>query len=158
MKKWVENNVGLIKTIPKESLEKMRGIVLDGYLNGKTTTSIVKEIQRAYSVDRRHAQLLARNQIAKLNGLITQKQQEDAGVEEYTWSTSGDNRVRPSHVRLNGKRFRWDDPPVVDEKTGRRCHPGGDYECRCVALPVFNRNTVDLPMAGKVVVEMKLMT
>lgn len=158
MKKWVDDNVGLIKTIPQESLDRMREIVLNGYMEGETTTSIVKKIQRAYSTDRRHAQLLARDQIAKLNGQITQKQQEDAGVEEYIWSDSGDGRVRPSHKRLNGKRFRWDDPPVVDEKTGRRCHPGEDYECRCVALPVFNRRTVDLPMAGKVVVNMKLMT
>jgi SPP1 gp7 family putative phage head morphogenesis protein len=158
MRKWVEDNVGLIKTIPQESLGRMREIVLEGYMNGETTTSIVKKIQKAYSTDRRHAQLLARDQIAKLNGQITQKQQEDAGVDEYIWSDSGDGRVRPGHKRLNGKRFRWNDPPVVDEKTGRRCHPGEDYECRCVALPVFNRHTVDLPMAGKVVVDMKLMT
>lgn len=47
---------------------------------------------------------------------------------------------------LNHKRFRWDNPPVVDEKTGRRCHPGKDYQCRCCALPVFNIKTVDLPV------------
>ena len=113
---------------------------------GKTTTAIVKQIQRTYSVDRRRAQLLARDQIAKLNGDITQQQQQDAGVVEYVWSTSGDSRVRPSHAALNHKRFRWDDPPVVDEKTGRRCHPGKDYQCRCCALPVFNIKTVDLPV------------
>ena len=94
----------------------MRQIALEGYRNGETTTTIVKQIQRTYSVDRRHAQLLARDQIAKLNGDITQQQQQDAGVVEYVWSTSGDSRVRPSHAALNHKRFRWDDPPVVDEK------------------------------------------
>ena len=67
MRKWVEDNVGLIKTIPQESLGRMREIVLEGYMNGETTTSIVKKIQKAYSTDRRHAQLLARDQIAKLN-------------------------------------------------------------------------------------------
>ena len=103
-------------------------------------------LEQHYSVDRRHAKLLARDQIAKLNGDITQQQQQDAGVVEYVWSTSGDSRVRPSHAALNHKRFRWDDPPVVDEKTGRRCHPGKDYQCRCCALPVFNIKTVDLPV------------
>lgn len=146
MERWVEDNVALIKTIPQESLGRMRQIVLEGYRNGETTTAIVKQIQRTYSVDRRHAQLLARDQIAKLNGDITQQQQQDAGVVEYVWSTSGDSRVRPSHAALNHKRFRWDDPPVVDEKTGRRCHPGKDYQCRCCALPVFNIKTVDLPV------------
>ena len=108
--------MGLIKTIPQESLSRMREIVMDGYRNGETTTSIVRKIQRAYSVDRRHAQLLARDQIAKLNSNIAQQQQRDAGVEEYIWSDSGDGRVRPSHKKLNGKRFRWDDPPIVTPK------------------------------------------
>ena len=70
-------------------------------------------------------------------------------MEEYAWSESGDGRVRDSHKHLNKKRFRWSDPPIVDAKTGRRCHPGQDYQCRCVALPVFDIDTIDLPFAGK---------
>lgn len=149
MERWVEDNVGLIKTIPQETLGRMREIVMEGYRKGETTTSIVKKVQRAYGISRRHAQLIARDQVAKLNSNITQRQQRDAGVSEYIWSTSGDSRVRNSHKALNNKRFRWDDPPVVDERTGRRCHPGEDYQCRCVALPVFDRDTVDLPTAGR---------
>ena len=141
---WTQQNVGLIKTIPKESLDRMREIVMDGYRNGRTTTNIVKLIQKEYSTTRRHAQLLARDQIAKLNGDIAKQQQQDAGVEEYEWSDSRDERVRSRHAELNGKRFRWDNPPVVDERTGRRCHPGGDFQCRCVALPVFDIDTLDL--------------
>lgn len=141
---WTRQNVDRIKTLPHESLGRMRDIVLDGYRNGRTTTNIVKDILREYSMTRRHAQLIARDQIAKLNGEIAKKQQQDAGVEEYEWSDSRDERVRTRHHDLNGKRFRWDDPPVVDERTGRRCHPGGDYQCRCVALPVFDIDTLDL--------------
>lgn len=148
LNEWIDNNVDLIKTIPNDSLSEMRRLVLEGYRNGKATTTIVKEIQKVYSVNRRHAQLIARDQIAKLNSQICRMQQEDAGVTEYIWSTSGDQRVREGHRKLNGKRFRWDDPPVVDDKTGRRCHPGEDYQCRCVALAVFDFNTIDLPMSG----------
>ena len=57
--------------------------------------------------------------------------------------------MRDSHRHLNGKRFSWNDPPVVDARTGRRCHPGQDYQCRCVALPVFDLETLDLPIAEK---------
>lgn len=149
MKRWVDDNVDLIKSVPKDSLSKMKEIVTQGYMNGETTTSIVKKMQKAYGIDRRHAQLLARDQVAKLNGEITKQQQVDAGVQEYIWSTSGDSRVREGHARLNGKRFRWDDPPIVDPKTGRRAHPGEDYQCRCVALAVFEKETIDLPVAGK---------
>jgi len=149
MQTWVDKNVDLISTVPKDSLGKMKQIVTEGYMNGRTTTAIIKDIQQAYGVDKRRARLWARDQLAKLNGDLAKKQQQDAGVEEYIWSTSGDSRVRLGHSRLNRKRFRWNTPPVVDAKTGRRCHPGEDYECRCVALPVFDIDTIDIPFTEK---------
>lgn len=147
--KWVLDNVGLIKTIPEDTLDKMCDIVYDGFTRGKTTTRMVKEIQQTYGVSRRRAELIARDQTAKLNGQIQQAQQMDAGITEYIWYTCMDSRVRDRHRELHGKKFRWDDPPVVDEKSGRRCHPGQDYQCRCIARPVFNRSTLNLPVAGE---------
>lgn len=149
MEQWVDENVGLIVTIPQDTLGDMRRIVLEGYRNGMPTKSLVKEIQKAYNISLRHARLIARDQTAKLNSQICRKQQEDAGVTEYIWSTSEDERVRASHRRLNKKRFKWSDPPIVDEKKGRRCNPGEDYQCRCCALPVFDFDTVDLPIQGE---------
>lgn len=67
-----------------------------------------------------------------------------AGFSRYVWSTSQDERVRPTHGgtndhrSLHGREFAWDSPPVVDSATARRCHPGEDYgPCRCVARPVI---------------------
>lgn len=142
LQKWIDYNVSLIKTIPEETLDKMRDIVYDGFTNGKTTTRIVKEIQKAYGVSRRRAELIARDQTAKLNGQIQKAQQLDAGMTEYIWSTSGNERVRRSHKELNGKKFSWNDAPVNSD--GRKCHPGEDYQCRCIGRPVFNRN-INLP-------------
>lgn len=144
LKKWVEENVGLISSIPEDTLEKMKDIVYDGFTNGKTTTRMVKEIQRAYGISRRRAELIARDQTAKLNGQIQKTQQQDAGITEYVWSTTGDERVRRSHRELNGKKFSWDDPP--ENSDGRKCHPGQDFQCRCIGRPVFNRN-INLPVA-----------
>jgi SPP1 gp7 family putative phage head morphogenesis protein len=145
LKEWSVSNVNLVKTIPKETLTNMQNIVLEGYTAGKSNTTIGKEIQEAYGIDRRHAQFIARDQMAKLNADLTRAQQKDAGVEEYVWSTSGDRRVRDRHRELDGKRFKWGDPPIVDKRTGRRAAPGEDYNCRCVALPVFNLSELDLP-------------
>lgn len=141
---WVDYNVDLIKTIPEDTLDKMRDIVYDGFTKGKTTTRIVKEIQHTYGVSKRRAKLIARDQTAKLNGKIQQAQQQDAGITEYIWDTSGDERVRKSHRELNGKKFSWNDPPLNSD--GRRCHPGEDYQCRCIGRPVFNKNTISLPV------------
>ena len=147
--KWVDENVSLIKTIPSDTLGDMRGIVKDSFLSGKSMTKIMKDIQRRYSVGKSRARLIARDQVGKLNASVTEAQQRDAGIEEYYWCDCGDGRVRKSHKRLNGKKFRWDDPPVVDEKTGRRCHPGQDYQCRCRAKPVFKFGAFNAPVSGK---------
>lgn len=144
LQRWVDENVSLIKTIPEDTLDKMRDIIYDGFTEGKTTTRIIKEIQKAYGVGRRRAELIARDQTAKLNGQIQRHQQQDAGITEYIWYTVGDSRVRKSHRELNGKKFSWNDPPDVGK--GRKCHPGEDYQCRCIGRPVFNRKTLTLPM------------
>lgn len=160
IEKWVSDNVELIKTVPNQSLYKMKEMVYQNYMKGSTTTDIVKEIQRQYGMSKRHAKLIARDQTAKLNADITESQQRDAGISRYEWSDSHDERVRAgdkmgkgmidpmgnNHKRLNGHIFSWDDPPLVDRKRGRKCHPGKDYQCRCCALPVFDLDNLDLPM------------
>lgn len=149
MDRWVDENVSLIKSIPGDTLEDMRKIIKSGFLDGKSTTRIMKDIQHRYKVGKSRASLIARDQVGKLNAAVTEAQQRDAGIEEYYWCDCGDGRVRKSHKRLNGRKFRWDTPPVVDEKTGRRCHPGQDYQCRCRAKPVFKFGTFNAPVAGK---------
>lgn len=145
MKIWVDNNVELITSIPNDTLSKMKDIVYDGYKNGKTTTRMTKEIQAAYGVGKRKAEFIARDQTAKLNGQIQRAQQQDAGITQYIWSTSGDARVRESHKQLNGKKCDWDNAPLNSD--GRRCHPGEDYGCRCIGRPVFAQSTITLPLA-----------
>ena len=154
LRRWVDENVLKIKSIPNEALGEMQQIVLNGYKSGATITDITKSIQEQYKLSRRRAQLLARDQVSTLNSQISKMQQQDAGCTKYRWSDSRDSRVRDCHRSLNGKVFSWDEPPEMwyDTKTsgrvytGRRCHPGEDYCCRCVAIPVFDIDTVDVPM------------
>lgn len=59
------------------------------------------------------------------------------GIHEYIWQTMQDNRVRHCHRLLNQKIFNWDNPPVIDDKTGLRGQPGEAANCRCVARLLF---------------------
>ena len=153
IEEWIKDNIDLISTIPNDSLDKMRELVYSGYMSGKTTTRILKEIQRAYKVNLKHAKLIARDQTAKLNGQIQRHQQIDAGITEYIWCTCGDERVRASHKALDGKKFSWDNPPLNSD--GRACHPGEDYQCRCIGRPVFNSSNLNLPIDDSVEVTIK---
>jgi len=157
LEQWTQRNVDLITSVPQTTIPNMQTIIEEGYRAGKTNTAIGRELQEAYGIEKRKAQFWARDQMSKLNADITQEQQRDAGVEEYVWSDSGDGRVRKCHAYLQGKQFKWSDPPemwYMTKKrgrvyTGRRCHPGQDYRCRCVSLPVFNLPTLNLPWEGK---------
>lgn len=157
VRRWIDENVLKIKSIPQQTLTEMQDIIKDGYTNGRSIRKVSKAIQETYRVSKSKAQSLARDQIGSLNAQITQMQCEDAGCECYKWSDSGDIRVRDCHRALNGHIFRWDDPPEMwymtksrgKVMTGRRCHPGQDYCCRCVAIPVFDYNKIDVPMKGK---------
>ena len=46
---------------------------------------------------------------------------EKIGVREYRWlHTSGSRHPRKLHIQMSGSIFRYDDPPVIDERTGLR--------------------------------------
>lgn len=124
-------NVGLIKSIPDEYLKKIETAVFTSTTQGSKAGSMVKQIQKIGKVTFARAKLIARDQSSKLNSAISQQRQQNLGVEEYIWRTSGDERVRNDHRSKNGKTFRWDSPP---KDTG---HPGQDIQCRCIAQPII---------------------
>lgn len=138
---WISQNVNRIQSIPQEAVTHMKETIMSGFRQGQTAAVIAKQIQEHFNKDRRKALFLARDQIGTLQSQLTKFQQEDAGVSEYIWSSSGDSRVRSGHRKLNGKKFSWSSRPE-DPDTKRKCHPGEDYGCRCVALPVFNFSTI----------------
>jgi len=154
LKQWVDENAAKIQSIPKDALDDIQETILEGYEEGLTIRDMAKEVQKDYDMSKRKATLLVRDQVGTLNADITRRQQEDAGVSEYKWSDSHDERVRDCHREFNGHIYRWDDPPEewYDTKsrgrvyTGKYYNPGESHCCRCCAIPVFNINTFDIPI------------
>lgn len=134
--KWRAKNVDLIQSLVGQELEEITDILDVGFKAGTRVEDIRKEIQGRFGAARSKADLLARDQVLKLNGQITEARQKQAGITEYRWSTSGDERVRPMHAELDGLVFSWGDPPETNDD-GDRNDPGGDYQCRCVAVPIL---------------------
>lgn len=128
-------NSGLIKSLVPTLVKRVEKVVSSNL--GETSKTIAKRLQEETGVSASKAKLFARDQVLKLNGQLTEDRHREAGITQYEWVTSGDERVRPMHRNLNGKRFSWERPPVVSSD-GRREHPGGDYQCRCVANPVID--------------------
>lgn len=144
---FTREGVDLITTMSRDYFDQVQLKIEEGFAAGRRSSSIAKDINERGEVSESRARFIARDQVAKLNGRLVQKRQSDLGLKSYIWRTSGDSRTRESHRRLEGQVFRWDDPPVVDEKTGRREHPGGDYNCRCTAEPNIDELLTELEAA-----------
>jgi len=141
---FAATNVGLAESLTDKAFTDVTQEIFRGFQGGQRAEtiaeSITKYIDPSVGNVRNRANLIARDQINKLNGQLTQVRQSNLGIKRYTWRTMGDERVRgapgglypnavPSHFANEGKVFSWDDPPT---DTG---HPGDDFQCRCYAEP-----------------------
>ena len=144
---WRKENTDLITNLNDEMLERI-GDLLEDY-DGTRVEEIATALEDTFGFTRARAELIARDQVLKLNGRMNQRAQMAVGVESYRWSTSNDGSVRDDHDLLADNTFRWDDPPITNQhevdkgKPERRGGPGSDYQCRCIAIPVLEE--FDMP-------------
>lgn len=127
---------GLIKDLTSTQADRIADLVTEAQTGGLRVETLRKRLVEEEGVASRRAELIARDQVLKANGELNKQRQQAAGVERYIWSAGADDRVRPMHRDLDGKTFRWDDPPVTNPQ-GDRNHPGQDYQCRCGAIPLM---------------------
>ena len=131
MDQFVTESQTKFEEITAEFYADVREKTVVAFREGKTASTLAKEIAARHGVAKSRASFIARNELTTLYGNVTKARQVDAGVSKYIWRTSEDSRVRESHRELDGKVFSWDQPPLVG-------HPGEDYMCRCVAIPVID--------------------
>lgn len=131
------DNVALITSIADRLLDDVFRTVTESVIHGTRVETLAREIRERYSVSDSRARLIARDQTLKANASLTQERHKEAGVSRYVWSSSRDERVRPIHALLDGFVFDWSDPPITAED-GSTNHPGEDYQCRCIAIPVLD--------------------
>lgn len=139
---WGKNLDLYIKGFLDSEIIELRKAVQKSILAGNRYESLVDSIRRSYGVTERKARFLARQETNLLLTKYQETRYTAAGVMHYEWRCvvgSPDHPVRPSHKILDGKIFRWDDPPITTEKGQpvRRNNPGQDYNCRCKAIPVL---------------------
>lgn len=131
----LNEQVALIQSIPQEAGERAQKLALEGLAGGRRADEIASELMKTTQVTEARAKLIARTETAKANTLLNLSRAMSVGSEEYVWRTSGDASVRHSHKKMNGKKFRWDDPPTLED--GMTGHPGMFPNCRCYAEPIL---------------------
>ena len=127
---FTAENVKLITSIPENLLTNVEGIISRGTRRGRRASEMATEIRDRFKITENRAKLIARDQVSKLNGELTQLRQTSLGVKKYIWRTSQDERVRDEHAEREGREFLWSQPPSDG-------HPGEPINCRCTAEPVI---------------------
>lgn len=137
-----QNNMDLwVKDWTEKNIKKLRSQMKSTVLAGNRYEAAVSTIQKSYGVSQNKAKFLARQETALMLAKFKETRYESAGVKSYIWGCvagSKNHPVRPWHKALEGKEFRWDNPPITTEpgQPIRKNNPGQDYNCRCFARPV----------------------
>lgn len=133
--RWMNEQVGLIKSLPREAAERAQQLAFDAVTKGERFETIEKQIKRLGEITDNRARLIARTEVARANSLINNARAQSIGVQRYIWRTMEDEAVRSSHKHLDGLTFEYSNPPEIH---GEGRHGPGEFcNCRCYAEPVI---------------------
>lgn len=136
----------LITRIPEKYLGEVQIAVMSAITTGSGLEELVPYLTKRYEGDARHAHLTALDQVRKASESINAARVQALGSEEFVWIHVGGERYpRPLHVSYSGKTFRYDDLPIIDERTGVRGKPGDAIGCRCRQRAIFRFTRNDNP-------------
>lgn len=154
LKAATQQNANLIVSIPQQYIERVGTTVMANMRSGMRPGFIEKTLQDEFGVTQRRARMIARDQTAKVQGELAEKQQTGAGFEYFQWLDSDDSRVRDRHRVIAEKItaygpgvYRWDNLPLSDK--GVPIKPGSDYQCRCTSRPVSAREVEEYRKRGQ---------
>ena len=119
-----------------EEVQKLREMVEQHVFAGKPRADLIKKINGRLHVGVTRAKFIARQETSLYTAKLKESQYRASEIRKYRWKTVGDGAVRHSHKELNNRVFDWNNPPIVDPATGRRGHPGEDFNCRCTSSPI----------------------
>lgn len=142
----VAENVALITDVGDQFRQRVESAVYSSIQTGGSgRAEIFEHLRHIEGMAERRARFIARDQTAKITAAYNAERAKSVGVRKFEWRHSGGGvEPRELHVRYDGQIFEYDNPPVIDERTGERGLPGQIYNCRCVAIPVIDFGGEDL--------------
>lgn len=139
MEASVANNVGLIKSIPQKYLEGVNNAVMRSITSGNGLQDLVPYLEQQEGVTKRRARTIALDQTRKAYNGLNKGRMQAVGLKKFQWLHSGGGvHPREDHVEMSGNVYSFDDPPVIDKRTGERGLPGQAPNCRCRMIPVID--------------------
>lgn len=126
---YVVNDAGqfVFKAWFKESnlanREKVADIINTGIKEGKGVRETRNDLKEFFNQRKGHAELVARTETAKVQGIATTTRLKEQGIDQEQWITAEDERVRPGHAERHLKIYPTGEGPQI-----------GEPNCRCVRV------------------------
>ncbi|OWK42184.1 phage minor head protein [Fimbriiglobus ruber] len=134
----ITENVALIKSIPAQYLSGVQQAVMRSITTGNGMADLVPYLQKQKGITLRRARMISTDQTRKAFNSLSKARMEKIGVTSYIWRhTAGSRHPRKQHIEMSGNVYRYDDPPVIDDRTGERGIPGQAINCACRMQPVL---------------------
>ena len=134
---------GLIKTIPRELLGRVKDRVIKCVENGRDIGGLERELSSGYGISQRRARMIAKDQTNKVTQDVAMAQCKDYGIHRGIWRHNAASKVwREEHVEMDGQIFDlalgcW------DRVEGKYVMPGELVNCHCSFRPVIELETAD---------------
>lgn len=149
-KAYTENVRGyVIIDFAQERIPEMRRKIQELVLKGYRQDKIQNLLEKEYRIMSRKAKFLAQNETTIMLAEYKKVTYQEMGFDKFIWRTITDGRERELHKQLNGTVWRYDNPPIIDERTGNRGLPGQTYNCRCEAIPYMDDTPFDHDIRSK---------
>jgi len=116
----------------EKQAQEIRTWVHEKYASGDLTQKAAADyFQEQYDISAERARFWARQELSLFVSTLKVEQMNANGYRYYIWKAVMDNRTRADHEELHDTLQDTYNPPVVDQRTGRRGNPGMDFNCRC---------------------------
>lgn len=128
--KAVKTNADLIKSIPSEHMGKVREHIADSFTTGRGLADLLPQVRAVEGMTERRAKLIAYDQTRKVYATMNADRIQAVGAKRFEWLHSGGAaQPRPDHVAMSGNIYFFNDPPIIDKRTGERGFPGDAINC-----------------------------
>jgi SPP1 gp7 family putative phage head morphogenesis protein len=133
----IQENVGLIKSIPRKYLTDVQSNVWQSVMRGSDMATLAKQLQKNYHVTARRAAFIARDQNSKARAVAENVRRKELGIQRALWQHSrAGAEPRESHLKMDGKPFDID-KGMWDSAVQRWVWPGTEINCRCSSRSII---------------------
>ena len=123
-----------VKKWEAKNIVKMREDILKMIGEGARVPRIAEYFEKRWKVAKDKALFLAVNESHLAASVIKAADYQALGATSFVWGRSSSKEKRELHKLYYDKTFKFDDPPVIDEKLGIKGLPRQIWNCKCHML------------------------